>query len=211
LERHRPIELLPDQQWETLRDWLHAHPYVEIISRDRADCYAREVASGALQAKQVVDRFHLLQKLREAVKRTGDATIHEVQVAAKEVAFALVPCLSDRNTVPGVLASYGTDCGAGANRHVSHFTMKKRPSSRQVTRPLVVPAGELDADERRLLDAIDRHARLLAIAGELAPMNSTSSSGADRASVCRNGSHAVAAIGIRWTFVARWSRESTYR
>ena len=35
LERRRAVDLLPERSAETLRDWLRAHPEVEIISRDR--------------------------------------------------------------------------------------------------------------------------------------------------------------------------------
>jgi transposase len=69
-EAHRPIDLLPNREATMLRTWLEEHPEVEIITRDRSLAYAEAARSGAPQAVQVADRFHLLQNLREAVERT---------------------------------------------------------------------------------------------------------------------------------------------
>jgi transposase len=69
LERGRVIDLLPDRDAETMKAWLLAHPGVEIISRDRWSEYARAAAEAAPGARQVVDRWHLLKNLREAMER----------------------------------------------------------------------------------------------------------------------------------------------
>lgn len=69
LERHQPIDLLPDRQSGTLEKWLEAHPGIEIISRDRAGAYAEGARKGAPQAIQVADRFHLLCNLTQTLHR----------------------------------------------------------------------------------------------------------------------------------------------
>lgn len=72
LERHRPVDLLPDRTAETLAAWLQAHPGVEIISRDRSTEYARGALLGAPQAQHVLDRWHLLRNLTDALERLLD-------------------------------------------------------------------------------------------------------------------------------------------
>jgi len=69
LERHQPITLLSDRTAETVETWLHNHPTVTIISRDRSTTYAAGVARGAPDAIQVADRFHILKNLREAIEQ----------------------------------------------------------------------------------------------------------------------------------------------
>jgi hypothetical protein len=48
---------------------LKAHPGAEIICRDRHGLYAQWGQEGAPQARQVADRFHLLQNLRELLEK----------------------------------------------------------------------------------------------------------------------------------------------
>ncbi|GCE17675.1 ISL3 family transposase [Dictyobacter kobayashii] len=69
LETHHPIDLLEDRSSETLAAWLRLHPGIEIISRDRSTEYLRGATEGAPQAQQVLDRWHVVKNLREAVER----------------------------------------------------------------------------------------------------------------------------------------------
>ena len=69
LETHQPVDLLEDRSAETFAEWLRKHPGVEIISRDRSKDYQRGATDGAPQAQQIIDRWHLLKNLREAIER----------------------------------------------------------------------------------------------------------------------------------------------
>ena len=69
LERRRPIDLLPDRSAETLTQWLKTHSEIEVVSRDRSVIYADAARTGAPQAEQVADRWHLLKNLSDLVER----------------------------------------------------------------------------------------------------------------------------------------------
>ena len=69
LERRRVVDLLADRAAAQMADWFKQHPEVEIINRDRDGLYADAARQGAPQARQVVDRFHLLKNLRETIAR----------------------------------------------------------------------------------------------------------------------------------------------
>ncbi|MCC6458311.1 MAG: ISL3 family transposase [Caldilineaceae bacterium] len=69
LERHKPVDLLPDRGAATVAAWLRNHPEVEIVTRDRSTEYARGVSEGAPTGLQVADRWHLLQNLRQMLER----------------------------------------------------------------------------------------------------------------------------------------------
>ena len=69
LERHRPVDLLPNRTAEALATWLAAHPGVRLVSRDRSGAYAEGIAAGAPRAVQVADRWHLVDNLRVAAQQ----------------------------------------------------------------------------------------------------------------------------------------------
>ncbi len=69
LERHRPIELLPDRTAETLATYLREHSPIAFVSRDRSTEYMRGISLGAPRAVQIADRWHLLKNLQEVLER----------------------------------------------------------------------------------------------------------------------------------------------
>jgi transposase len=69
LERREVVDVLADRSAATTARWFKDHPNVEVVSRDRAGLYAEAARQGAPQARQVADRFHLLQNFRETIER----------------------------------------------------------------------------------------------------------------------------------------------
>jgi hypothetical protein len=67
LTSHRTIDVLAERDAATLADWLCRHPGVAILVRDRSLAYAERAATGAPDALQVADRFHLVKNASGAL------------------------------------------------------------------------------------------------------------------------------------------------
>ena len=70
LKSRKVIDLLPDREAGTLAQWLANHPEVHTVSRDRASAYSLGIRTGAPNAIQVADRFHLLVNIRVAFQKS---------------------------------------------------------------------------------------------------------------------------------------------
>ena len=70
LEQHRPVDVLLGSDEKVFAHWLGAHPGVEVIGRDRGASYLKGATRGAPQAKQVLDRWHVLKNLGEVIQKT---------------------------------------------------------------------------------------------------------------------------------------------
>jgi transposase len=89
LDRHEVVDLLPDRQAGTLAAWLKRHPGVEVVARDRGGAYADGVRSGAPDARQVADRWHMLRNLGDAMRSAVEQHHTAIRRCARQVAAAI--------------------------------------------------------------------------------------------------------------------------
>lgn len=109
LEKRKPIDLLPDREAATLAQWLQKHPEVEIISRDRAGCYAVGSKAGAPQAVQVADRFHLLKNLLDGFERFLSRRHQEIAEVFRKVFPSTRQLVKETKPSPGAAKKLATE------------------------------------------------------------------------------------------------------
>lgn len=68
MQTRQVIDVLADRKAETSATWMAFHPEIRLVSRDRGGDYASAAATGAPQAIQCADRFHILKNLGEALE-----------------------------------------------------------------------------------------------------------------------------------------------
>jgi Transposase/zinc-finger of transposase IS204/IS1001/IS1096/IS1165 len=110
LERREVVDVLADRTTTGTAEWLGQHLEVEIVSRDRCGLYAQGAHEGAPQARQVADRFHLLQNLRETIET-------QLSRADRSTGRALLPESNDEDPATTACGSGGRG-DAAAHRHL---------------------------------------------------------------------------------------------
>jgi transposase len=121
LEDHRVLDLLPERSAESVAAWLAQHPTVRVICRDRSALYADGIRRGAPHAVQVVDRFHLVKSLREAV----EAFLHNQRAALQAAAARTAQALT-------LVAGPGPVTSMYRGRHQSsHVEQQRREAAQQ--------------------------------------------------------------------------------
>ena len=68
LERRRPVELLEGINSPELIRWLKAQTRLVALARDRSGAYALAGQTGAPDAIQIADRFHLVKNVTDALR-----------------------------------------------------------------------------------------------------------------------------------------------
>lgn len=124
LERHRPVDVLPDAQTETVAAWLRQHPGIEVVSRDRSSEYIAAITQGAPQAIQVADRWHLLKNLGEALERVLARHPKALRTAARIVYEHRIEASASQIDRPGVPVSAAPQSASRTYRQMRFAEVK---------------------------------------------------------------------------------------
>lgn len=75
LQTGKVLGMLPTRDQAAVEDWLAERPEIQLITRDRSRSYKAAIEATSPSIKQVGDRWHILQLLHEAVKKSVNAVL----------------------------------------------------------------------------------------------------------------------------------------
>jgi transposase len=127
LQRRQPVVLLPDRRAATLAAWLQQHPNISHVVRDRLAHFGQGTRQGAPQAQQVLDRWHLIQNLRE----TSEQALSRLRMIR-----ANTPVVSQGRTTAEDLASQAKRAARQQRYERVKALQRQGLSSRQIAREL---------------------------------------------------------------------------
>ncbi|MGW0886286.1 ISL3 family transposase [Streptomyces sp. NPDC002671] len=126
-ETSQPLDLLPGRDATTLAGWLWEHPGSEIICRDRAGSYAEGASTGAPNAVQVADRFHLWQILGAAAERNVRRHNNCLKTAAISAEGPTTDAVADHADAEKEMSPY-TRCGVVAAGRTAFESVMRDPA-----------------------------------------------------------------------------------
>lgn len=131
MHTHRPVDVLPGRDADPVAEWLRAHPEVRIVCRDRAGAYAEGARTGAPQAIQIADRWHVWHNLGEAVDKTV-AAHHACLRAAAAAQAPAEPTLKESDPPATDAEPDGTTDVCGRERRLVVRTRKRYTAVQQL-------------------------------------------------------------------------------